>query len=111
MEGGICLGDFLQLCQIVLKADVQNANMNYSFQWQRTPKERKEDEEEIWTAVSNVLRYTFEATEKADDYFYRATLTAEDGTTLCSGRISFKVLPAEEDELEDGDFDDGDWDE
>ena len=90
------VGDIIEGQQITLNATVLNANMDYSFQWQRTPKERNEDEEEIWSDIENTLTYTFEATEDADDYFYRAALTAEDGTTLYSDRISFDVLPAEE---------------
>ena len=89
-------GDIIEGQQIVLNATVLNANMEFSFKWQRTPMERNEDEEEIWTDISNVLTYTFDATEEADDYFYRATVTAEDGTVICSDRISFDVLPAEE---------------
>lgn len=89
-------GDIIEGQQITLSATVLNANMDYSVQWQRTPQERKEDEEEIWSDISNVLTYTFDATENADDYFYRAVLTAEDETTLYSERISFDVLPAEE---------------
>ena len=89
-------GDIIEGQQITLSATVLNANKEFSFRWQRTPVERNEDEEEIWTDISNVLTYTFDATEEADDYFYRATVTAEDGTVLCSDRISFDVLPAEE---------------
>ncbi len=89
-------GDIIEGQQIVLNATVLNANMEFSFRWQRTPVERNADEEEIWTDISNVFTYTFDATENADDYFYRATVTAEDGTVICSERISFDVLPAEE---------------
>ena len=90
------MGDIIEGQQVILNATVLKANMDYSFQWQRTLKERKEDEEEIWLEISNILTYIFDATEDADDYFFRAVLTAKDGTTLYSEQISFDVMPAED---------------
>ena len=90
------MGDIIEGQQVILNATVLKANMDYSFQWQRTLKERKEDEEEIWLEISNILTYIFDATEDSDDYFFRAVLTAKDGTTLYSEQISFDVMPAED---------------
>ena len=82
--------------KVVLKAYVNNANMAYKVQWQSLPKEDLNTWKESWTKISFGEKLIFEATDASDDYYYRAVLTAEDGTVMISGLISFEVVPAKE---------------
>ena len=77
---------------IWLVADVTDANMGYSFQWQRAPKNTKH-----WEKLSTQEHYSFAATESDSAYWYRAVLTAEDGTVITSSPFSFLVEPADND--------------
>ena len=93
-EGTIHNGD-----QVIMTAIVGSANLEYAILWQRILKDDLTPnigEDGIWRDISNKQTYSFEADEYADEYYYRAVLTAVDGTEIISGNISFQVEPAAE---------------
>ena len=92
-------GDIFEGDAVTLKATVLDANLTYSLTWQTKV---INDEYAEWISVLEGETYTFTASKACEGLYYRAVLTAEDGTVLTSKLITLRVLdkaveePAEE---------------
>ena len=85
--------------EVVLKAKVQNANLDYSVRWE-TFDTTSTDLNETWKTVASGEKFTFKANAAATLLLYRAHLVAEDGTELYTAEffftLSVKAEPAKE---------------
>ncbi|MBQ6528290.1 MAG: hypothetical protein IJI38_07170, partial [Clostridia bacterium] len=91
-EGPIYEGD-----EIVLKANVQDGNMDYSISWENLD---TADSHAEWKPVAHGEKFSFPANDAAARFNYRAHLIAEDETSLYTREYTFslsaKEVPAEE---------------
>ena len=84
---------------IRLKANVSNANMDYSISWEQM---ELSDPDEIWNSINGASGdvYELEATADCNGYAFRYVVEAEDGTVLASNPLILVVtVPEEEEEI------------
>ena len=74
---------------VELRAQVTEANLDYSLQWERWGKPENENEEK-WIPIGGATAATYKFTANEPSYQFRAVLTATDGTVVTA---SIKIQP------------------